>query len=218
MPRPRKLCEIKQRDLCALISVGCPLSVAARHVGCSIFTIRREARRNPTFQEQLRGSQLATEMTPIATLREAATSDWRAAAWLLERTQPQDFGRRGPNTLGRHELIELVDRLGDIVRDEIRDRRQSARLRQRIRVEVQVVLRKLQTLSIAEKSSPLAIVEGLHEEQLPEHQAPDNEIDRVAASNMEAECEQNEAKRKAYMIGGSDIPYGESWGIPLASA
>jgi hypothetical protein len=188
------------------------MSVAARHVGCSIFTIRREARRNPQFQQKLRGCQLATEMTPIATLRNAATSDWRAAAWLLERTQPQDFGRRGPNSLGRHELSELVDRLSVIIRDEIHDRRQAARLRLRLRVEFQVVLRKLQSLSTTEKSAPLALGQQHDEEQLAEHAS-------IAAESITvAEPEQNEAKPEATMIRASDIPFGKSRAIPLTSA
>jgi hypothetical protein len=212
MPRPRKLCEIKQRDLCALISAGCPLAAAARHVGCSIFTIRREARRNPHFQQQLRCSQLNTELSPIVKLRDAAQVDWRAAAWLLERTQPQEYGRRTSAALGRHELAELVDRIGEVIRDEIRDRRLASRLRRRVGIEVQGVLRKSQSFSAAEKSEPLALVES--DDDLP---TPESDSDAVT-NNMEAKLEQNEAKLEPYLIRACDVPFDESRGIPLATA
>jgi len=212
MPRRRKLCETKQRDLCALISVGCPLAMAARHVGCSIFTVRREARRDPSFQDRLRCSQLNTELSPVVTLRDAARNNWRAAAWLLERTQPEEYARRAPTALGRHELSELVDRIGEVIRDEIRDRRQAARLRRRVQIEVQVVLRKLQSLSAAEKSEPLALLESSHGEQASQSDSP------RSASKIEAQREQYVAKLPPELPRRADILARNSPPVSSASA
>lgn len=188
MSRPRKLCEHKQSELCTLMACGCPLAVAARHLDCSVYTIRREARRNPEFEARLRGALLDTELAPIAMLQEAAQTDWRAAAWLLERTHPEQYGRRAPSALGRAELSQLVERLGNVVRDEIHDRRQAARLRHRIRVEVQAVLGKFRPLKSEEKAVQLAHVERSPEESV-------DLIQSIAAeSKMAAEREQNVAK------------------------
>jgi hypothetical protein len=226
MPRPRKLCEIKQRDLCALISSGCTLPVAARHVGCSVFTIRREARRNPRFQERLRLSQLTTELTPVTTLRRAASTAWRAAAWLLQRTQPQNYARRSADAFGHHDLAELIERICDCIRDETHDSRQFARCERRINVEVRAVMRKFMLPAAAETSVPLALESESPLESNDQSAAPSTEMVCPSADNdfpptditPGAELEQNEAKPRPYLIRASDIPYGESRAIYLAPA
>ena len=87
--RPRALNEDKRKQVCGLVASGCGMDHAARHVGCSVRTIRREALRNPAFGEKLRRAELAAQLQPISAVRSAASKNWRAAAWLLERTQPR---------------------------------------------------------------------------------------------------------------------------------
>src|SRR3972149_3390604 len=99
MPRPRALDELKRREICALVSAGCGIAEAARYVGCNPVTIRREAPRNAEFHEPLRNADLRAELSPLQALRQAAHTHWRAAAWFLERTQPDRFGRRNPDTV-----------------------------------------------------------------------------------------------------------------------
>ena len=41
--RPRFLDDEKRRQVCALISAGCNVHIAAHYVGCNSITIRREA-------------------------------------------------------------------------------------------------------------------------------------------------------------------------------
>ena len=91
--RPRTLDEVKQREVCALVSAGCSLAGAGRYVNCSVKTIRREAERDPAFGDHLRKSQLAAQLEPLRALRGKANTHWRAAAWLLERVDPEQFAR-----------------------------------------------------------------------------------------------------------------------------
>lgn len=198
MSRPRKLNQAKQDNLLTFLAFGCPLAVAARQIDCSVYTIRREARRNPEFDARLRGSLLDAELSPISTLHEAAQADWRAAAWLLERTQPEQYGRRTANGFGRPEMTQLIERLSDVVRDEIRDRRQAARLRRRIRVEIQVVLGKLPPLSsVGKPEQPKLAERSMEEPTIEMHLAS-------TASKTEAEYEQNEAKLAPERIASAD--------------
>jgi hypothetical protein len=94
MPRPRALDDAKRREVCALVSAGCGIAHAARYVGTSAITVRREALRNPEFYEQLRNAELSAQVVPLQALKKAAQTHWRAAAWYLERKHPDEFGRR----------------------------------------------------------------------------------------------------------------------------
>ena len=60
MPRGRLrvLDELKQREVCALVSAGCSLLAAANYVECAPNTIRREAVRNPDFGERFRAGRM----------------------------------------------------------------------------------------------------------------------------------------------------------------
>jgi IS30 family transposase len=119
--RPRALNEVKRREICALVSVGCSLENAARYVGCVPSTIRREARRNREFSDELRRASFTAEITPLQALREAARKYWRAAAWLLERIDPERFGRQDPGHVKPHELRAYTQMIVDILKDEITD-------------------------------------------------------------------------------------------------
>jgi hypothetical protein len=96
MPRGRNriLDEAKQREVCALLSAGCSLEAAASYVECAPNTIRREALRNPDFGRRLREARLQAQLSPLQAMRKAASSHWRAAAWMLERADPAHFDRR----------------------------------------------------------------------------------------------------------------------------
>jgi tRNA-dihydrouridine synthase len=134
MPRPRALDDVKRREVCALISAGCGIAHAARYVGTSAITVRREAMRNPEFYNQLRDAELAAQVVPLQTLKKAAQTHWRAAAWYLERKHPNEFGRKDverfsveqvdailadfyERIIAGFEDQEIVDRVNDIVGD-----------------------------------------------------------------------------------------------------
>jgi hypothetical protein len=173
MPRPRKLCETKQYEVCALIHSGCTLAAAARYVGCSPLTIQREAHRNQEFHDKLRKAQLNTEITPVRTLRDAAVSDWRAAAWILERTQPQQYAKRTAGSFSPQEVAELLDRVCDIVRQEVRDAQKAARIKRRV-----LVLARTQT--IRQEDSPFKT--RLPAATSPTDSAPATPSDATAAA------------------------------------
>jgi hypothetical protein len=130
--RPRALDDNKRREICALVSTGCGVLGAAHYVGCNPITIRREAARNPEFYEQLRSAELAAQVSPLHALRKAANTNWRAAAWFLERTQPQAFGQRRPKSFTVEEIQFLLNSLGDVAAEVIRDRDDLLRLIDRL--------------------------------------------------------------------------------------
>lgn len=75
------------------VARGATLGQAAIGVGVSLRTVQREARLDPHFDHSLRTAQTVTP-DPLSVMRSASRTNWRAAAWLLERTQPAEYGRR----------------------------------------------------------------------------------------------------------------------------
>lgn len=96
--RRRILNKTKCQEVCTLITAGCGIEDAARHVGCVPKTIFREARRNPDFGKSLQEAQTAAELTPLYAMRTAASQNWRAAAGPLDRTSRQRFARLNSET------------------------------------------------------------------------------------------------------------------------
>jgi hypothetical protein len=111
--RRRLLDEGKQRELLAILSVGCSQNMAAKYVGCSPRTIRREAARDPKFAKKLRQAKCNAELGLIKNIRKAANKEqyWRAAAWALERCFPEKYARRGPDVITSDQLAQIMEQL-----------------------------------------------------------------------------------------------------------
>jgi hypothetical protein len=118
---PRALDEVKQREVCALVAAGYSLAGAGRYVDCSAKTIRREAKRDANFGEHLRRSQLAAQLEPLQALRGKATTHWRAAAWLLERVDPEQFARYDSKLLTPEEVGDLLTNVSQTLERVLKD-------------------------------------------------------------------------------------------------
>ncbi|QEG34771.1 hypothetical protein [Bythopirellula goksoeyrii] len=131
--RPRVLADpIKRREVCSLIGVGAGYDEAARHVGCTVATIRNEASRDAEFAAQLTSAETTAGLTPLRAMRSAVSTDWRAAAWLLERTCPERYARRKPESLSPSEVRALLDEVASIMADESMDEAHLERMRSRL--------------------------------------------------------------------------------------
>ena len=109
----RILDDVKQREVLAILSMGCSQSMAAKYVGCSPQTIRREAARDPKFAKKLRQAKCNAELGLIKNIRKAANKEqyWRAAAWALERCFPEKYARRGPDVITSEQLAQIMGQL-----------------------------------------------------------------------------------------------------------
>jgi|YNPBryunderm2012_1023409.scaffolds.fasta_scaffold00174_17 hypothetical protein len=127
--RPVCLDATKKAQILAIVSLGGTRAMAARFVGCTRRTIRNEARRDPEFAAALAKARDATELSYLQSLRKAAQESrhWRAAAWVLERTRPQRYGPRRPDTISFPQMRQFISELVDIITEEV-----PARYRKRI--------------------------------------------------------------------------------------
>ena len=109
----RLLDDVKQRELLAILSVGCSQTMAAKYVGCSPQTIRREAARDAKFAKKLRQAKGNAELGLVKNIRKAANKEqyWRAAAWALERMFPEKYARRGPDVITAEQLAQVLEQL-----------------------------------------------------------------------------------------------------------
>jgi hypothetical protein len=92
--RPHALDYARCAEICELVAAGHSVAAVARMVGCNVKTIRRHAQRDEVFARQLRAAEVNARNDPLKQLRRAASSNWRAAAWLLERSDPERFGKQ----------------------------------------------------------------------------------------------------------------------------
>jgi hypothetical protein len=103
----------KRRMIVAMLSNGSSRRMAARYIGCAPSTITRLAARDPQFARQLDQAEQGAEIQALRCLRNAAADPryWRAAAWLLERKNPDDFARRLPESLTGPEIFTTLTHL-----------------------------------------------------------------------------------------------------------
>ena len=130
--RPFALDDVKRGEIVALITAGYGLSDAARYVGCSVNTINRDAQRDANFHKRMREAYLAAEPKPLQALRQAATHHWRAAAWLLQRVNPDRYVRKKEGTYNALDVDDLISQFIHCVAPDIPDRDAYERIARRI--------------------------------------------------------------------------------------
>src|SRR5690242_11478655 len=103
--RRRVLDEAKKARLCELISQeSYSVEQAAESLDVSLRTVQRERKYDQDFDHEVRLA-LQDPPDPLKLMEHAARTHWRAAAWLLERRQPEEFARKPVNATS----AKLVD-------------------------------------------------------------------------------------------------------------
>jgi len=91
--RPRSITGEKKEKLLEYLSLGMSRKMAGKALGFSHTTIADEAKRNPEFSAQLDQAEGKGVAENLDTIKKASRSDWKAAAWMLERKYPEEYGR-----------------------------------------------------------------------------------------------------------------------------
>ncbi|MCE5268306.1 MAG: hypothetical protein LLG00_10520 [Planctomycetaceae bacterium] len=113
--------EGKQREIAAIISLGCSQTAAARYVGCAPSTIIRTAERDPAFAERLGRAKCNAEMGLVKNIRDAANKEqyWRAAAWALERFFPDAYSQNRTNLITADQLTQVLTGFAAMIVEEV---------------------------------------------------------------------------------------------------
>lgn len=116
MGRPRVLDEEKKSEICALVTAGMSLTKVADYVGCDRKTIYREREQDEQFDQRMRRAGLACDLKPLEAMRRAASTHWRAAAWMIDRQDRREAERRARNVrFTKQELLELAEQVKQMV-------------------------------------------------------------------------------------------------------
>lgn len=101
MARPTDCTPELTAALCAELKLGMSIRAACQHVGIDDSTYRKWMMRGDDGEEPFVTFRTAATQAKsdgvralVVTVRKAATSDWRAAAWILERREPDDWSKR----------------------------------------------------------------------------------------------------------------------------
>jgi hypothetical protein len=107
--RPTVLDEEKRRKIIAMLANGSSRRMAAAYAGCAHSTLARTICRDPQFAAAVADAEKNTEIEALHRIRKASRNEryWRAAAWLLERRNPQDFAQRPPHAFTDQQLVQL---------------------------------------------------------------------------------------------------------------
>lgn len=94
--RPSKYTEDRVVEIINTIRMGCYEVTAARAHGVSETTFHEWKNKYPDFKERVEQARAFAETRYVSVVRRAAESDhdWHAAAWWLERSYPDRWGRR----------------------------------------------------------------------------------------------------------------------------
>jgi predicted site-specific integrase-resolvase len=128
MPRPKLDPAITQR-LVDLVRAGNTLDTAATACGIHRTTLHRWLRHGKGQQrgryhklfEGVEKAQAEAEARDVAIIAKAATEDWRAAAWRLERRLPRKYAPRVQLAV-QEELESVLTRLENGLESEVFDR------------------------------------------------------------------------------------------------
>ncbi len=108
MARPTKLTPTVHEIIVLALASGCYRETAAQHAGIGVSTFYRwmeqgeadvEQNKNTPHRElweAINKAEADAEVQAVALIRKAAMQprSWQAAAWLLERKKPDQWGRR----------------------------------------------------------------------------------------------------------------------------
>ena len=102
----------KQMAVLFYIRLGASRRMAAQQVGCCHRTIARAAARDPDFAHDLARAEADADEKCLQLISRATDQEkyWRAAAWVLERRNPEEFAARRPHTFTGDRVLELFTR------------------------------------------------------------------------------------------------------------
>jgi hypothetical protein len=92
--RPTVVTEEKKALMLAIVREGLPLDGAARAVGLKPSTVRGFRKRNMGFATALGIARGESIRSLVGSIRAAAGSEWKAAAWLLAKIDPERWGKQ----------------------------------------------------------------------------------------------------------------------------
>jgi len=90
----------RKEALFELLRKGVPRRKALDALGVKLGVLTRAMRDDPAFKVEVHQAQTKAIVDATTCVVRAAKTDWKAAAWFLERAAPEDFGERKELRIG----------------------------------------------------------------------------------------------------------------------
>lgn len=126
-PGPKPLLDdAKKGEIVGLLKAAFSEKEAFRIVGVSRQTVKRSAKADPAFAEQIKTATDQGEHEVVKVILEAAKRQWQAGAWWLERKHWQKYAKRKPDAYTPEQFMLFASRLAELTRRHLpADRRQA---------------------------------------------------------------------------------------------
>ncbi len=187
-PDPREALDpVKRATVVALVRLGGSRRLAAREVGCCHRTIARAAARDPQFAAELAAAESRADGKALRLIDRATDQEkyWRAAAWVMERRNPEEYGRRAPHTFTGDQVMERFTRFLHVVMPKL-----PAECHETLLEEYENVLSDLTENPDAEVDKKKFAVEDKAPVAAPPPPEP-----------LEKQCPRDEAAARAWLAG-----------------
>jgi hypothetical protein len=180
--RRNVLDEFQRGRVCGMLVLGATRREIAQLLKVHASTIARTAERDEKFAKEIEESEALCKLRPMKAMFFAMEKHWRAAAWMLERMQPDQFGRRKGEVFARREVREVVDRLLEFVETKVTD----DATREEIRLAADGFCEEIGQAPAASKENSLISIE----KQVDELRAYQRERDeKIARAKVQADWE-----------------------------
>jgi hypothetical protein len=186
--RSRALDAARKQQLCQLVRQSYSLQEAAAGVDVSLRTLQRERLRDETFDEQIRGS-LQAKPDPLRLMEESARAHWRAAAWLLERSRPDEYGRKAANAARPRQVEAALDLVLEAALEAVAPSERAAVYQPVQAACDRAFAQCFPAPPLATKSQPATPLADEQWEQLAASESRDDSVDRAALDQAPASGE-----------------------------
>lgn len=93
MARKKPIDPAVKEQVLNILSAGATMKDAAAYVGVTDDTLRNWMKADSEFSASVGKARVQGKIACVGTIRQAAKSNWQAAAWFLERSDPENWGR-----------------------------------------------------------------------------------------------------------------------------
>jgi len=133
-----KLSPQERTEYLALLSAGYARTTAAKFIHRAPGTIQNTMANDPEFAEQVAKAEENSEVFYLSCIRRAALKEqyWRAAAWVLERRQPDRYAAKKPETLTAEHVQKFMATCMRIIAEELPEQERRDKIMQRLEEEL----------------------------------------------------------------------------------
>lgn len=93
-PPKRQVDPVIEKKLIEVLTSGATVKDSCAFVGISTEQFYNDLKRFPDFRDAIEKARATAKVSSVAVIRKASQTNWQAAAWFLERSDPTNWGRK----------------------------------------------------------------------------------------------------------------------------